>query len=276
MGEIVGLGQEAVLTVWDAVFGAVIAAWLAGAVWWTVRARAWRMGAGWDRGVSAARLLGLAAGVWLCQQVGAVVGLGLSGFGGGSGVPTASGLASAIVVGGIVAFAGIAGAMLLGVRFGRCDGAAVRQGVVGFLVVTPISLGVGFVVSALSSALGAPPDVLAHETLRMLVEDPWSVGGVALMVGVVTVVPAMEEVVYRGFVQGAIRRATGSPMIGVLFGSVVFVVMHVGAADLLALYGLFVLSVGLGVLVERTKSVWPAVVAHGLFNGMNVGLALLL
>ncbi len=138
-------------------------------------------------------------------------------------------------------------------------------------LVTATSLVSGIVASQLS---GEPVERIAHNTLQKLVDS--SVDGwlVAMSTLVVLVVPVLEEVLYRGILQ----RMLGTVLDrwpAIIVTSVIFAMMHVGAASWHALPALFVLSIGFGWVYERTQSLVAPIIMHLLFNAANLGLALL-
>jgi membrane protease YdiL (CAAX protease family) len=95
--------------------------------------------------------------------------------------------------------------------------------------------------------------------------------GAALTMSVVAVAaPLLEEALLRGVVLGALRRRFGVwPAIAV--SAVAFALLHASPWSLLPLT---VLGVALGWLAVRSRSLWPAVAAHVLYNVVFVGAAL--
>jgi CAAX protease family protein len=95
--------------------------------------------------------------------------------------------------------------------------------------------------------------------------DQLLVGSIVLL----TFTGLTEELIFRGLLQGALGTAFG--WVGVLFASLLFGVMYIGATP--AAYVVFITACGLGFawLVDRTQSVVGVAVAHGL---LNVGLIL--
>lgn len=160
------------------------------------------------------------------------------------------------------------------------DGAT---GVVWFVLALPTVLLVGqaaFFGAALWARWrgGGPPETTAHSTLRLLAEGP-SAGGVWwwALVGAVTIgAPIVEEVVYRGMLQTALRRAMGGAWRAVVASSLVFTVMHAGVAEPHALVTLLVLSLAFGAAYERTRRLWVPITMHALFNAANIAGAVLL
>jgi membrane protease YdiL (CAAX protease family)/NAD-dependent dihydropyrimidine dehydrogenase PreA subunit len=95
--------------------------------------------------------------------------------------------------------------------------------------------------------------------------------GIVLTVAAVAVVgPILEEALLRGVVLTALRRRFGE-WPAVLAGALAFALLH---ASVWSLLPLTVLGAGLGWLAVRSRSLWPAVVAHVLYNGVLVGAAL--
>ena len=156
--------------------------------------------------------------------------------------------------------------------------ACIIQGVLAFIIILPIVLGLGIIVQTLSAELtGTAPDPLAHQTLRMLVEGQDSVWFWTTAVLVVLAVPIVEEVLYRGLLQESLRRHRvlmgGSPWGSIIIASIFFTLMHIGAADWQGLPSLFVLSLGLGWIFTRTGRLIAPITVHMLFNGFNLFMA---
>lgn len=121
------------------------------------------------------------------------------------------------------------------------------------------------------------PSKVGHETLRMLLErgsDPWAW---AVIAAVTIGAPILEEIAYRGGLQGAIRALGIGPWPAILLTSAFFAIMHLGAIPqesvASAMTGLAVLSIALGLLRERTGGLVAPIVAHSLFNVLNLLLA---
>jgi uncharacterized protein len=95
--------------------------------------------------------------------------------------------------------------------------------------------------------------------------------GVAITVALVAVVgPVLEEALLRGVVLQAVQRRFGA-WPAIIVSALAFALLH---ASLWSLLPLTVLGVGLGWLASRSRSLWPAVIAHVLYNGVLVAAAL--
>lgn len=157
-------------------------------------------------------------------------------------------------------------------------GRAMLVGAIGIAVLLPFvatASTVGAMVESLIRA--APPPALGHETLQVLADAPAGLWWWIVVAGVLVGAPILEEIAYRGALQGAFRAGAMGPRRAILATSILFVVMHVPAipegSRASALGGLLVLSLGLGLLRERSGGLMAPIVAHAAFNGANLLLA---
>lgn len=157
----------------------------------------------------------------------------------------------------------------------------VLAGVIAIVCIWPFvqlaSMLAGMVQQALTRA--APPE-LGHDTLTQLASAPRDAWAGVVILCVVALAPAIEEVSYRGALQGAMRGVGMSASAAIALTSVVFVVMHLPAIPTdglaAAVSGLLVLSLGLGIVRERSRALVPCIVAHALFNVANLMLTWLI
>lgn len=80
---------------------------------------------------------------------------------------------------------------------------------------------------------------------------------------------AIEEAVFRGWLVRSLDRLPDWTT--ALVSSALFASYHL---SLFQLAPTFILGLGLAALVLRTGSLWPAVLAHGLFNGLGLTLSM--
>jgi len=142
------------------------------------------------------------------------------------------------------------------------------------VAITPLVLAVVFSVGAIAAWLmRAPDEVIAHDTLRQIVDSPWE-GWTLLLAALVTLAtPLFEELMYRGLLQRAAINS-GLPRWPAIIGvSVCFALMHGGIASPHALPALFTLSLILGWVYERSGRLTAPVALHALFNAANLVLA---
>lgn len=131
-----------------------------------------------------------------------------------------------------------------------------------------------------------PPDL--HLALAVLLALPvWVALGVLVGPGMylpagllawasfVLIQPLLEELVFRGVLQGLALRLTSHngqlPRVGPVtlangLVTVAFVALHLQAQPLAWALAVAVPSLVLGHLRERLASVWPAVLVHGIYN----------
>lgn len=146
---------------------------------------------------------------------------------------------------------------------------------VGFLLLAlPLVIVVGAVSQWLWLAFGgATPGPTAHATLNLLFEGEPGPRGVWWWVTVAAAAlaaPILEEIVYRGLLQGAMVSAMRSPWAGIIATSAVFALAHAAAAPPFALPTLFVLGLALGAAMERTGRLGVCIVMHAGFNVVNL------
>jgi membrane protease YdiL (CAAX protease family) len=144
-----------------------------------------------------------------------------------------------------------------------------------FPIVYVVNLGSAWLASWLAGmGVGEPPSALAHSTLAHLVASPGGLWWWATIALVVVGAPVMEELLYRGFLQTSFAAAFRSKWLAIFAASALFALAHLGAVPWHALPGLFVVSVAMGILLERTGRLGGAVVAHAGFNALNIALAM--
>lgn len=146
-------------------------------------------------------------------------------------------------------------------------------------VAIPLVFAIGMAAKRVSESLGQPVDKTAHSTLKMIVDDKGPLlYRVVLIACAVIGAPILEEICYRGFLQRGLSAFTRSHWAGVLLTSILFTAMHVGVIPSGSFWPaaamLFSLSVMLGLLLARTRSVVTTIVIHGLFNAANIVMAL--
>jgi membrane protease YdiL (CAAX protease family) len=85
---------------------------------------------------------------------------------------------------------------------------------------------------------------------------------------VVAVVPAIgEELIFRGFLQEKLQKATGNPILAIWLAGFIFSAFHLQFAGLVPR---FMLGVGLGYLFYWTQNLWVPIIAHFFINGSQI------
>jgi membrane protease YdiL (CAAX protease family) len=90
---------------------------------------------------------------------------------------------------------------------------------------------------------------------------PISYGGLVHII----LTPVGEEILIRGFIYGYLRKKLGV-ILGLLLQALLFSLMHFYGYDLNSTVQLFVIGLILGLLYEKTGSIYPAMICHGMLN----------
>ena len=114
------------------------------------------------------------------------------------------------------------------------------------------------------------PDLVfeQHSTIQALREGVCPLGvAMALRIGAGVVAPLAEEIFFRGVVQTFLLRIVRSRWLVIGLTSVVFAMSH---SQVHVMPALFVLSVFLGVVYERSGSLVQPILIHAMFNGKTL------
>lgn len=104
---------------------------------------------------------------------------------------------------------------------------------------------------------------LVEQVLRM--ESPWEFALTLLVAGIAPAVG--EELLFRGLVQPQLRRWTGSVHWAVWIAAILFSAIHLQFAGFIPR---MLLGALLGYLLVWTHSLWAPILAHFLFNGVQI------
>jgi membrane protease YdiL (CAAX protease family) len=106
--------------------------------------------------------------------------------------------------------------------------------------------------------------------LQFLAEHAGLHDRLLLVLTAIVIAPISEELIFRGYIFGVLRRYAGRWWALVISASV-FAAIH---AHIPSLAGLFVLAVALTLVYEGTGSLWASILMHALFNSITVILTL--
>jgi membrane protease YdiL (CAAX protease family) len=95
-------------------------------------------------------------------------------------------------------------------------------------------------------------------------------GRLLLIVTAILIAPISEELIFRGYIFGVLRRYAG-PWWAMIISASIFAAIH---AHIPSLAGLFVLAVTLTLVYQSTGSLWTPMLMHALFNAVTVILTL--
>jgi membrane protease YdiL (CAAX protease family) len=100
----------------------------------------------------------------------------------------------------------------------------------------------------------------------------------ASMFAVTFVVPVLEEIIFRGYLQTSLTKRVGA-LKAIVMSSALFASFHFAAGQGINNFNivgtLFVLSLFLGFLRERQGNLLPSMALHATFNGMSILMLLL-
>jgi membrane protease YdiL (CAAX protease family) len=152
------------------------------------------------------------------------------------------------------------------------------MGAVGFLIAIPLIQTGAILGQAVQQWLSpTPPNLIAHETLDALVSMTPDIWWWMVAANAVIGAPIIEEILYRGFLQQALRRGGVGAWPAIVLTGSIFALMHYTVLPpdtaISALTALLLLAIALGMIRERTGRIAPCMVAHGMFNALNLGLA---
>jgi membrane protease YdiL (CAAX protease family) len=115
----------------------------------------------------------------------------------------------------------------------------------------------------------APPE---HPILKAVETRPSAADGTLLFVLTVLVIPFFEELFFRGLIQTTLMRL-GRPGIAILISALMFGLAH--WSEPTSVPPVIVLGLALGYVFYRTRSLAASYTLHGLFNLLNMSLAIL-
>ncbi len=154
-------------------------------------------------------------------------------------------------------------------------------GAAGFLIALPLIETGAMLGQFIQQWISASePNLIAHELLDALVSVTPDVWWWMVAANAVIGAPVIEEILYRGFLQQAFRRVGVGPWPAILLTSGIFALMHYSVlppdSAISAMTALLILAIALGMIRERTGLIAPCIIAHAMFNALNLGLALLI
>jgi membrane protease YdiL (CAAX protease family) len=106
----------------------------------------------------------------------------------------------------------------------------------------------------------------AQETVLFFKENPNILSRGALVFLAVVVAPLAEEIIFRGYIYGVMRRY-GGKWVGMVLSSLIFALAHF---HIPSIPGLFVLAVALVFVYEKTGSLWATMAIHSAFNSLSI------
>lgn len=110
-------------------------------------------------------------------------------------------------------------------------------------------------------------EIQPHEDLELIRAYSQLSLRVLIIVTAVAVVPAFEEMLFRGLFQTMLRSISAKPWLSIVISSVLFALAHANAGHWPAL---FVLSLCMGYAYEKSGSLLRPIFIHSLFNTISI------
>ncbi|UCC98771.1 MAG: CPBP family intramembrane metalloprotease [Phycisphaerales bacterium] len=146
---------------------------------------------------------------------------------------------------------------------------------VNLLAVWPLIMAAIVVTMLLGQSIwGQEYQMQQHQELELIAENPELPLRITIVVVAVIMAPLLEELLFRGLVQTAIRSffvGGNGAWLAIAASSGLFALMHANAGHWPAL---FVLSVGLGYTYEKSGSLFRPIFIHSFFNTASIAAAL--
>lgn len=114
-----------------------------------------------------------------------------------------------------------------------------------------------YVLNLIIEQLGIPNTL--EETFIAMSRNPFGVLSIALLA------PILEELLFRGAIQGVLSNTLGKPWVAIVVSSLIFGVVHMNPAQIPFA---FLLGMMFGWLYYRTGSLLPGIVGHVLNNSV--------
>ncbi len=120
------------------------------------------------------------------------------------------------------------------------------------------------------TALVYPAGLEAMERNKETIAESFPKLHPLLLCAVALFVGFYEELICRGFLLTRLRRATGSATLAVLVSSLIFAAPHAASQEAITVVPLFAMAVTWAVITLWRKSVIPAILAHAVFDLINL------
>ncbi len=140
----------------------------------------------------------------------------------------------------------------------------IKQGVKLYLFTLPIIIIAGFIINLISSYYGVTPDM--QDVVRWVLEERSLFILISLVLFGIIVAPVIEEIIFRGFLQTALKNSFGGRY-AILISAALFAGVHM---DLFAFLQIFILGILLGYLYEKTQTIAASIVVHILHNSLTL------
>lgn len=140
----------------------------------------------------------------------------------------------------------------------------IKQGIKRYLITLPLIMLAGFIINLISSYYGQNPEM--QDVVRWVLEEKSLFILVSLIFFGIIIAPVIEEIMFRGFLQPALKNSFGRRYAVVVSASL-FAAVHM---DIFAFFQIFILGMLLGYLYEKTQTLIASIVVHVLHNSLTL------
>lgn len=142
--------------------------------------------------------------------------------------------------------------------------ANIRHGIKRYLITLPLIVLAGFITNLIASLYGRNPEM--QDVVRWVLEEKSLFVLSSLMFFGIVIAPVIEEIMFRGFLQPALKNSFGGRYAIAITASL-FAAVHM---DIFAFVQIFILGMLLGYLYEKTQTLAASIFVHILHNSLTL------
>jgi len=143
----------------------------------------------------------------------------------------------------------------------------VMYGVGGYCASIPLLFLSAIIIIPIESKLEKVLPTPSNPAVTLLSSSKTAVDWMLLFFLIACLAPVIEEIVFRGILQNAIKRKAG-PWIGIFLSACIFSFLHPQLP--LGFLPIMLLGIIFGMLAEARKSLVPSIIAHSMNNGVII------
>ena len=140
----------------------------------------------------------------------------------------------------------------------------IKQGIKRYVITLPLIILAGFIINLISSYYGQTPEM--QDVVQWVLEEKSLFILVSLIFFGIIIAPIIEEIMFRGFLQPALKNSFGGRY-AIAASASLFAAVHM---DMFAFLQIFILGMLLGYLYEKTQTLAASVIVHILHNSLTL------
>jgi membrane protease YdiL (CAAX protease family) len=143
----------------------------------------------------------------------------------------------------------------------------VLYGIGGYCASIPLLFLSAIIIIPIESKLEKVLPTPSNPAIALVSSSKTASEWILLFLLIACIAPVVEEVVFRGILQNAIKRKAG-PWIGIFLSACIFSFLHPQLP--IGFLPILVIGIVFGILAEARKSLIPSIIAHGMNNGVII------